>query len=74
MMYSGIIQDFVDCCQLNHLQFSAGKSKELVVDFFGCSYYSTLTPVNIQERDVEALTSYKPPSTSGRGGGKEDDS
>ncbi|KAI3375802.1 hypothetical protein L3Q82_004084 [Scortum barcoo] len=31
--YRKVIMDFVDWCELNHLQVNASKTKEMVIDF-----------------------------------------
>ena len=56
--YRELMQDFVVWCLRNHLQINAGKTKELVVDFRRRGH-APLTPVNIQGRDIEMVTSYK---------------
>ena len=55
--YRGLIKDFLDWCQQNHLQLSAGKTKELVVDF--SRHKKPYTQLNVQGTDIEMLTSYK---------------
>ena len=55
--YRELIKDFVDWYQQNHLPFSDGKTKELVVDF--CMHRQPCTQVNIQGTDIEMVTSYK---------------
>ncbi len=55
--YRELTQSFVDCCQRN-LQISAGKTKELVVDFCRCKH-TPPTPVNIQGMDIEMVKSHK---------------
>ncbi|CAM4584620.1 unnamed protein product [Leuciscus chuanchicus] len=55
--YRGLVQNFVDWCQRSCLQINAGKTKELVVDFR--RHKQTLSPVNIQGKDIGRVDSYK---------------
>ncbi|CAM4660025.1 unnamed protein product [Leuciscus chuanchicus] len=56
--YRGLIQNFVDWCQRNHLRINAGKTREMVVDFH--RRRPALPPlVNIQGRDIERVDTYK---------------
>ena len=48
---------FVDWCQQNHLQLSARKTKEPVVDFH--RHKQPCTQVNILGTDIGMVTSYK---------------
>ncbi|KAI3352314.1 hypothetical protein L3Q82_005281 [Scortum barcoo] len=56
--YKGLIQNFVDWCLWNNLQMSAGKTKELVVDFRTHSH-SPPAPVNILGMDINVVKPYK---------------
>lgn len=56
--YRGLVQGFVDWCQLNHLQINAGKTKEMIVDFRR-RQHSSPAPVNIKGTDVERVLTYK---------------
>ncbi|KAI3363969.1 hypothetical protein L3Q82_001567 [Scortum barcoo] len=49
--YRKVIMDFVDWCELNHLQVNASKTKEMVIDF--SRKPSDIAPVNIQGLDIE---------------------
>ncbi|KAI3361751.1 hypothetical protein L3Q82_002094 [Scortum barcoo] len=44
--------DFVNWCELNHLQVNASKTKEMVIDF-SRKPSSDIAPVNIQGLDIE---------------------
>ena len=55
--YRELIKDFVDCCQLNHLQLYAGNTRELVKDF--CRHRQPCKQENIQGTDIEIVTSCK---------------
>ncbi|KAI3360535.1 hypothetical protein L3Q82_002279 [Scortum barcoo] len=46
--YRKVIMDFVDWCELNHLQVNASKTKEMVIDF-SRKPSSDIAPVNIQD-------------------------
>ncbi|KAI3376361.1 hypothetical protein L3Q82_016849, partial [Scortum barcoo] len=50
--YRKVIMDFVDWCELNHLQVNASKTKEMVIDF-SRKPSSDIAPVNIQGLDIE---------------------
>ncbi|KAI3369283.1 hypothetical protein L3Q82_007534 [Scortum barcoo] len=50
--------DFVDWCELNHLQVNASKTKEMVIDF-SRKPSSDIAPVNIQGLDIERVRTYK---------------
>uniref|UniRef100_A0AAV2LFH5 Reverse transcriptase domain-containing protein n=1 Tax=Knipowitschia caucasica TaxID=637954 RepID=A0AAV2LFH5_KNICA len=57
--YRGVIQDFVDWCQRNHLLINAGKTKEMVVDFRRpgvrkprATRYSGIGPTSLEVRWV----------------------
>lgn len=52
-----MVYSFVGWCTLNHLQVNIGKTKELVVDVHRIR--PPLTPVSIQEADVEVVRCYK---------------
>ncbi|KAI3365695.1 hypothetical protein L3Q82_010756, partial [Scortum barcoo] len=57
--YRKVIMDFVDWCELNHLQVNASKTKEMVIDF-SRKPSSNIAPVNIQGLDIERVrTTYK---------------
>ncbi|KAI3357214.1 hypothetical protein L3Q82_015682 [Scortum barcoo] len=56
--YRKVIMDFVDWCELNHLQVNASKTKEIVIDF-GRKPSSEIAPVNIQGLDIERVRTYK---------------
>ncbi|CAL9684750.1 unnamed protein product [Knipowitschia caucasica] len=56
--YRGVIQDFVDWCQRNHLLINAGKTKEMVVDFRR-RHSAAPAPVYIQGKGIERVDSYK---------------
>ncbi|KAI3360306.1 hypothetical protein L3Q82_014613 [Scortum barcoo] len=49
--YRKVIMDFVDWCELNHLQVNASKTKEMVIDF-SRKPSSEIAPVNIQGLDI----------------------
>ncbi|KAI3370023.1 hypothetical protein L3Q82_024817 [Scortum barcoo] len=55
--YRKVIMDFVDWCELNHLQVNASKTKEMVIDF--SRKPSDIAPVNIQGLDIERVRTYK---------------
>ena len=55
--YRGVITDFVDWCELNHLHINASKTKEMVVDFHRKVPRSAR--VNIQGLDIEIVGEYK---------------
>ncbi|KAI3360809.1 hypothetical protein L3Q82_012883, partial [Scortum barcoo] len=55
--YRKVIMDFVDWCELNHLQVNASKTKEMVIDF--SRKPSDIAPVNIQGVDIERVRMYK---------------
>ncbi|KAI3359068.1 hypothetical protein L3Q82_002570 [Scortum barcoo] len=57
--YRKVIMDFVDWCELNHLQANASKTKEMVIDF-SRKPSSDIAPVNIQGLDIERVRTYKP--------------
>ena len=57
MEYRGVITDFVDWCQQNHLILNTSKTKEIVIDFRRKP--SPHTPVNIQGSDIEIVDSFK---------------
>ncbi|KAI3356779.1 hypothetical protein L3Q82_003318 [Scortum barcoo] len=57
--YRKLIMDFVDWCELNHLQVNASKTKEMVIDF-SRKPSSEIAPVNIQGLDIERVRTYKP--------------
>ncbi|KAI3353897.1 hypothetical protein L3Q82_005103 [Scortum barcoo] len=50
--------DFVDWCELNHLQVNASKTKEMVIDF-SRKPSADIAPVNIQGLDIERVRTYK---------------
>ncbi|KAI3357080.1 hypothetical protein L3Q82_015546, partial [Scortum barcoo] len=50
--YRKVIMDFVDWCELNHLQVNASKTKEMVIDF-SRKPSADIAPVNIQGLDIE---------------------
>ncbi|KAI3369510.1 hypothetical protein L3Q82_007492 [Scortum barcoo] len=56
--YRKVIMDFVDWCELNHLQVNASKTKEMVIDF-SRKPSSEIAPVNIQGLDIERVRTYK---------------
>ncbi|KAI3363582.1 hypothetical protein L3Q82_011589, partial [Scortum barcoo] len=56
--YRKVIMDFVDWCELNHLQVNASKTKEMVIDF-SRKPSSDIAPVNIQGLDIERVRTYK---------------
>ncbi|KAI3357967.1 hypothetical protein L3Q82_002992 [Scortum barcoo] len=56
--YRKVIMDFVDWCELNHLQVNASKTKEMVIDF-SSRKPSDIAPVNIQGLDIERVRTYK---------------
>ncbi|KAI3357770.1 hypothetical protein L3Q82_015528, partial [Scortum barcoo] len=57
--YRKVIMDFVDWCELNHLQVNASKTKEMVIDF-SRKPSADIAPVNIQGLDIERVrTTYK---------------
>ncbi|KAI3358530.1 hypothetical protein L3Q82_014948, partial [Scortum barcoo] len=51
--YRKVIMDFVDWCELNHLQVNTSKTKEMVKPS------SEIAPVNIQGLDIERVRTYK---------------
>ncbi|KAI3370375.1 hypothetical protein L3Q82_024464, partial [Scortum barcoo] len=51
--YRKVIMDFVDWCELNHLQVNASKTKEMVIDFSSRKPSADIAPVNIQGLDIE---------------------
>ncbi|KAI3375638.1 hypothetical protein L3Q82_003955 [Scortum barcoo] len=53
-----IVMDFVDWCELSHLQVNASKTKEMVIDF-SRKPSSDIAPVNIQGLDIERVRTYK---------------
>ncbi|KAI3372690.1 hypothetical protein L3Q82_023150, partial [Scortum barcoo] len=55
--YRKVIMDFVDWCELNHLQVNASKTKEMVIDF-SRKPSSDIAPVNIQGLDIERVRTY----------------
>ncbi|KAI3357769.1 hypothetical protein L3Q82_015527, partial [Scortum barcoo] len=55
--YRKVIMDFVDWCELNHLQVNASKTKEMVIDF--SRKPSDIAPVNIQGLEIERVRTYK---------------
>ncbi|KAI3354692.1 hypothetical protein L3Q82_019183 [Scortum barcoo] len=57
--YRKVIMDFVDWCELNHLQVNASKTKEMVIDFSRKKPSSEIAPVNIQGLDIERVRTYK---------------
>lgn len=56
--YRTVITDFVDWCELNHLQLNASKTKEMVIDFRRRKTPQT-APVNIQGLDIEMVETYR---------------
>ncbi|KAI3358072.1 hypothetical protein L3Q82_003084 [Scortum barcoo] len=56
--YRKVIMDFVDWCELKHLQVNASKTKEMVIDF-SRKPSSDIAPVNIQGLDIERVRTYK---------------
>ncbi|KAI3366392.1 hypothetical protein L3Q82_000452 [Scortum barcoo] len=56
--YRKVIMDFVDWCELNHLQVNASKTKEMVIDF-SRKPSSDIAPVNIKGLDIERVRTYK---------------
>ncbi|KAI3352929.1 hypothetical protein L3Q82_019492 [Scortum barcoo] len=56
--YRKVIMDFVDWCELNHLQVNASKTKEMVIDF-SRKPSSEIAPMNIQGLDIERARTYK---------------
>ncbi|KAI3374574.1 hypothetical protein L3Q82_021149 [Scortum barcoo] len=56
--YRKVIMDFVEWCELNHLQVNASKTKEMVIDF-SRKPSSDIAPVNIQGLDIERVRTYK---------------
>ncbi|KAI3376306.1 hypothetical protein L3Q82_016414, partial [Scortum barcoo] len=56
--YRKVIMDFVDWCELNHLQVNASKTKEMVIDF-SRKPSADIAPVNIQGLDIERVRTYK---------------
>ncbi|KAI3372489.1 hypothetical protein L3Q82_022977 [Scortum barcoo] len=56
--YRKVIMDFVDWCELNHLQVNDSKIKEMVIDF-SRKPSSEIAPVNIQGLDIERVRTYK---------------
>ncbi|KAI3357228.1 hypothetical protein L3Q82_015689 [Scortum barcoo] len=56
--YRKVIMDFVDWCELNHLQVSASKTKEIVIDF-SRKPSSNIAPLNNQGLDIERARTYK---------------
>ncbi|KAI3363548.1 hypothetical protein L3Q82_012140 [Scortum barcoo] len=57
--YRKVIMDFVDWCELNHLQVNASKTKEMVIDFSRKPSSNDIAPVNIQGLDIERVRTYK---------------
>ncbi|KAL0188435.1 hypothetical protein M9458_015534, partial [Cirrhinus mrigala] len=55
--YRGVIADFVDWCEGNHLPLNTSKTKELVLDFRRNS--PACTPVSIQGSDIEIVNTFK---------------
>jgi hypothetical protein len=55
--YRELLKSFVDWCEMNGLRLNASKTKEIVVDF--SRYPHKVVPVNIQESEIEIVTSYK---------------
>ena len=55
--YRGVITDFVDWCQQNHLILNTSKTKEIVIDFRRKP--SPHTPVNIQGSVIDMVDSFK---------------
>ncbi|KAI3352619.1 hypothetical protein L3Q82_005557 [Scortum barcoo] len=58
--YRKVIMDFVDWCELNHLQVNASKTKEMVIDFSRKPSADIAPPLNIQGLDIERVRTYKP--------------
>ncbi|KAI3366512.1 hypothetical protein L3Q82_000642 [Scortum barcoo] len=56
--YRKVIMDFVDWCELNHLQVNASKTKEMVIDF-SRKPSADIAPLNIQGLDIERVRTYK---------------
>ncbi|KAI3375171.1 hypothetical protein L3Q82_021081 [Scortum barcoo] len=56
--YRKVIMDFVDWCELNHLQVNASKTKEMVINF-SRKPSADIAPVNIQGLDIERVRTYK---------------
>ncbi|KAI3352135.1 hypothetical protein L3Q82_020942, partial [Scortum barcoo] len=52
--YRKVIMDFVNWCELNHLQVNASKTKEMVIDF-SRKPSSNIAPVNIQGLDIREM-------------------
>ena len=52
-----LVEDFVQWCNLNHLQLNTGKTKEMVVDF--CRSEPILLPVSIEGVNVDMVNMYK---------------
>ncbi|KAI3371949.1 hypothetical protein L3Q82_006822 [Scortum barcoo] len=61
--YRKVIMDFVDWCELNHLQVNASKTKEMVIDF-SRKPSADIAPLNIQGLDIERVRTYKYPGCS----------
>lgn len=57
MEYRALVNSFVHWCEVNHLQISVTKTKELVIDFRRKKDH--LSPVSIHGRDVEIVDSYQ---------------
>ena len=55
--YRKVTMDFVDCCEQNHLQVNASKTREMMVDFPRKS--SKIALVNIQGLDIERVRTHK---------------
>ncbi|KAI3374877.1 hypothetical protein L3Q82_021415, partial [Scortum barcoo] len=66
--YRKVIMDFVDWCELNHLQVNASKTKEMVIDF-SRKPSADIAPLNIQGLDIERIPHDHDPYYCGRGEG-----